>query len=87
MDLLAILLIALGLSMDAVTVGLSLSALKVDIVIPVLIIGLVTFCLSLLAVFIGRRFGARLAGRAEVLGGVILLAIGAKILFEHLRGG
>jgi putative Mn2+ efflux pump MntP len=79
--------LALATSIDALAVGLSFSALAVAILRPALVIGLVTFALSLLAAFAGRRFGARLAGRAELLGGLVLLAIGVKILFEHLRRG
>jgi putative Mn2+ efflux pump MntP len=79
--------LAVATSIDALAVGLSFSALAVDIALPVLLIGLVTFTLSLLAVFVGNRFGAWLAGRAEILGGLILVAIGLKILLEHLRGG
>ena len=78
--------LALATSIDALAVGLSFSLLAIDIVMPVLLIGLVTFCLSLLAVFAGQRFGSCLAGKAEALGGVILIAIGLKILVEHLLG-
>ncbi len=74
-------------SIDALAVGLSFSLLAVDIILPVLLIGLVTFSLSLLAVYVGHRFGTWFAGKVEVLGGVILIAIGLKILLEHLRGG
>lgn len=79
--------LALATSIDALAVGLSFSALQVAIVLPVVLIGLVTFALSLLAAFAGQRFGARLAVRAELLGGLILVAIGCKILLEHLQAG
>jgi len=79
--------LALATSIDALAVGLSFSALRADIVLPALLIGAVTFVLSLLAAIAGRRFGARLAGRAELLGGLILVAIGVRILIEHLRAG
>jgi putative Mn2+ efflux pump MntP len=82
-----LLALALATSIDALAVGLSFSVLAVDIIVPVLLIGLVTFCLSLLAVFIGHRFGIWFAGKVEILGGLILVAIGLKILLEHLRGG
>ncbi len=87
LGLLTMLGLALATSIDALAVGLSFAALRVGIVLPALLIGLVTFSLSLLAAFVGRRFGARLAGRAELLGGLLLVAIGLKILFEHLRAG
>jgi putative Mn2+ efflux pump MntP len=82
----AMLGLAVATSIDALVVGLSLSVLAVGIVMPVLIIGAVTFVLSLLAVYAGSRFGGLLAGRAEILGGAILIAIGLKILAEHLAG-
>jgi len=82
-----LLALALATSIDALAVGLSFSVLAVDIVVPVLLIGLVTFCLSLAAVFIGHRFGTWFAGKVEILGGLILVAIGLKILLEHLRAG
>ncbi len=87
LGLMTMLGLALATSIDALAVGLSLSALRVGIALPALIIGLVTFLLSLLAAIAGRRFSARLAGRAELLGGLILVAIGLKILLEHLQAG
>ena len=79
--------LAVATSVDALAVGLSFSLLAVDIFLPVLIIGLVTFILSLLGVFAGHKFGAWIAGKAEIAGGLILIAIGLKILLEHLRSG
>jgi manganese efflux pump family protein len=87
MDLLTVFFIVWGLSMDTLAVGLSFSLLAVDIIIPVLIIGLVTFSLSFLGILAGHKFGSWIAGRVEVLGGLILIAIGFKILLEHLQGG
>jgi putative Mn2+ efflux pump MntP len=87
MGLAVMLGLAVATSIDALAVGLSLSFLAVGIVMPALVIGVVTFFLSLAAVFIGHRFGGWLAGKAEVLGGLILIAIGLKILIGHLRGG
>jgi putative Mn2+ efflux pump MntP len=79
--------LAVATSIDALAVGLSFSLLAVAIVFPVLIIGAVTFVLSLAAVYVGHRFGGWLAGKAEVLGGLILIAIGLKILSAHLLAG
>ncbi|MCU0236310.1 MAG: manganese efflux pump MntP family protein [Acidobacteria bacterium] len=85
MTLAVMLGLAVATSIDALAVGLSFSVLAVGIVVPVLIIGAVTFVLSLAAVYAGQRFGSWLAGRAELLGGLILIAIGLRILLEHLR--
>jgi len=79
--------LAVATSIDALAVGLSFSLLAVDIIVPVLIIGLVTFVLSFLGVLAGHKFGALIAGKVEILGGLILIAIGCKILLEHLLGG
>jgi putative Mn2+ efflux pump MntP len=74
-------------SIDALAVGLSFSLLAVEIIIPVLIIGLVTFFLSFLGILVGHKFGSLIAGKVEILGGLILIAIGFKILIEHLAAG
>lgn len=79
--------LAVATSIDALAVGLSFSMLAVDIIVPVLIIGLVTFSLSFLGVLAGHKFGSWLAGKMEILGGLILIAIGSKILLAHLQGG
>ncbi len=84
--LLTLLGLALATSIDALAVGLSFSLLHMTIVLPVLIIGSVTFCLSFLAVIVGNRFGLLLERRMEVIGGLILIGMGLKILLEHLLG-
>jgi len=84
MGLAVMLGLAVATSIDALAVGLSFSFLAVGILVPVLIIGTVTFVLSLAAVYAGQRFGSRMAGKAEVLGGLILIAIGLRILLGHL---
>lgn len=76
--------LALATSIDALAVGVSFSFLSMSIALPVAIIGGVTFALSLAGVYLGRRFGEVLGSRIEAAGGVILVAIGVKILVEHL---
>jgi len=82
-----LLALAVATSIDALAVGLSFSALAVSILVPVLLIGTVTFALSFVGVFAGHKFGTMFAGKVEVLGGLILFSIGLKILLEHLGGG
>ena len=79
-------LITLGVatSIDALAVGVSMAFLKTSIYIPAFIIGFVTFSLSLIGVISGYRFGKIKGVNVELLGGVILIAIGIKILVEHL---
>ena len=67
-------------SIDALAVGISLSAVQANIVSAALIIGVVTAALCFVATFMGRRFGTILNDKAELLGGIILVAIGVKIL-------
>jgi len=79
-----LLILSIATSIDALAVGLSLSLLKVSIIIPAIVTGVVTFSLSFFGVYLGGRFGRVLKNRVESLGGLILVAIGLKILFEHL---
>lgn len=74
---------AVATSIDALAVGVSLGVVQADIVLAVSVIAAVTFCCCFLGVLIGRRFGTLLSGRAEILGGVILIFIGLHIFWEH----
>jgi len=71
-------------SIDALAVGISFAFLNVSILRAVSVIGITTFMLSALGVKIGSIFGARFKSRAEAAGGIILIAMGVKILIEHL---
>jgi len=71
-------------SIDALAVGLTLSLITRSIAIAVTIIGLITFILSYLGVLIGKRFGHFFENKIEIIGGVILIGLGIKILIEHL---
>ncbi|MFZ2285762.1 MAG: manganese efflux pump MntP family protein [Bacteroidales bacterium] len=79
-----LLTMAVGTSIDAFAVGISLALLKVQIWLAGIIIGAVTFLASMTAIRIGKSAGSRLGSRVEILGGLILAAIGIKILIEHL---
>jgi len=83
-NLLVLLALAVATSIDALAVGITLSLLEVSIVPAAAIIGAVTFCLSFAGVSIGKRFGHLFEGKIEILGGLILIGIGAKILIQHL---
>ncbi len=78
--------LSIATSIDALAVGIMFAISNIEIVTPALIIGLVTFAASLAGVHIGHRFGRRIHNYAEMLGGIILLGIGIKILLEHLLG-
>ena len=75
---------AVATSIDALAVGISFAFLQVDIVPAVSFIGAVTFILSAVGVKIGNVFGAKYKSKAELVGGIILVAMGVKILLEHL---
>ena len=79
-------LLGLGIatSIDALAVGVSMAFMKLEIGLPAFVIALTTFILSLIGVLFGFRFGQIKNIRMELLGGVILIAIGIKILLEHL---
>lgn len=77
-------LLAVATSIDALAVGITFAFLKVSILPAMAIIGCTTFCLSILAVYIGNIFGAKYKNKAELAGGIILVLLGLKILLEHL---
>ena len=80
-----ILVLAIATSIDALAVGISLAmAGNVNIVAAVLLIGITTFLLSGVGVKVGNVFGSRFEKKAQLLGGVILILLGTKILLEHL---
>jgi putative Mn2+ efflux pump MntP len=83
-NLLVLVALSFATSIDALAVGITLSLLKAPIALAVMIFGLVTFILSYGGVFIGKRFGYFFESKVEVAGGVILIAIGIKIVVEHL---
>jgi len=76
--------IAIGTSIDAFAVGVSFAFLDVRIWISGIIIGIVTFLASMTAIRIGKSAGEKLGGKVEVIGGLILVAIGLKIFLQHI---
>jgi putative Mn2+ efflux pump MntP len=83
-NILILLVLSLATSIDALAIGITLSFLRVSLAAAVSIIGLVTFVLSYLGVFIGKRFGHFFENKIEAIGGLILIGLGLKILIEHL---
>jgi Predicted membrane protein len=78
------LLLAVATSIDALAVGVTFAFLQVRILPAASLIGVTTFLLSALGVYIGHVFGLKYRAKAEIAGGVILIGIGVKILLEHL---
>lgn len=80
----AMLPLAVATSIDALAVGVTFAFLQVNIVPAVAFIGIITFVLSAIGIKIGNVFGEKYKSRAEILGGVVLIIMGIKILLEHL---
>ncbi len=76
--------LAIATSIDALAIGITFAFLEVNVLMAVLMIGIITFVLSVIGVKIGNQFGVRYGKRAEIVGGIILILIGVKILLEHL---
>jgi putative Mn2+ efflux pump MntP len=78
------LVLALATSIDALAVGITFSFLKVNIYTAICITGATTFFIAMCGVIAGNVFGARFRSKAELLGGAVLVAIGIKIVIEHV---
>ena len=84
LGLATLLVMAIATSIDALAVGVTFAFLSVNIWLAVGIIGATTFTFSLVGVGIGVKVGDKFRNKAEILGGVILILLGVKILLEHL---
>ncbi len=81
----SLLVLSIATSIDALAVGFTFSMLNVSMATPVIVIGLVTFLVSIIGVYIGDKVGHFFEKKVEIAGGIILIAIGIKILLEHLH--
>ncbi len=84
LNLFTLFVISIATSLDALAVGFSFALMRDSILIPVLVIGLVTFTLSLVGMAVGERLGHFFERKIEIVGGLILVGIGVKILLDHL---
>lgn len=80
-----VLVLALATSIDALAIGLTLAFFDINIIAATSLIGIVAFVLSLAGVYLGQQLKKIFAGEAEVVGGVVLVLIGLKILLQHLQ--
>ena len=83
-DLREFFLLAIATSIDALAVGISLACIESAIALEALTIGIVTFLLSAFGVYFGNHFGRKIDLKLDLIGGLILIGIGTKILIEHL---
>lgn len=79
-----LLILSIATSIDALAVGLSLAVLRTNILLPAVLIGVVCFALTVAGAKLGPLLGRAVGKRAELLGGLILIGIGVKIVAEHL---
>lgn len=77
--------LSVATSIDAMVVGISFALLKLNMLLTLGIIGIVTFIVSLVGIYIGKKFTFISAGKAAIIGGLVLIGIGTKILIEHLN--
>lgn len=75
--------LALATSIDALAVGVSFAMLNISILFPVIVIGITTLFFSLLGSYFGFKFGNKVNLKIEIIGGLILIGVGLKILLEH----
>ena len=80
----SLLILSVATSIDALMVGLSFVFLQTSILEPILAIGLITFCLSFIGFYFGCGLGRIFGNKVKIIGGLILIAIGIRILLEHL---
>ena len=77
-------LLAIATSIDAFAVGITYAVLKTDILIPIIMIGLTAFIFTIIGLYLGKKIGNYFGDKFEILGGVILILLGVKILLEGL---
>jgi len=78
------LILAVATSIDALVIGVTFAFFKINIFIAIAIIGFTTLIISMCGVKIGRTVGGKFKSKAELIGGIVLVGIGVKILIEHL---
>lgn len=76
--------LAIATSIDALAIGITFAFLQINVLLAIIIIGITTFILCLIGVKIGNKFGDKYEKKAQIMGGIILILIGVKILIEHL---
>jgi len=87
LDIRILFTLSLATSLDALATGISFALLGIPVIMPVIIIGVVTFLVSFAGVWIGDRSGNLFGKKMEIAAGIILIAIGIKVLVTHLAAG
>jgi putative Mn2+ efflux pump MntP len=79
-----LLLLSVATSIDSLIIGISFAFVPVNVWLAVAVIGVSIFCLTLVAVYLGKLCGEKWGKKAEILGALVLVGIGLKILLSHL---
>lgn len=79
-----LIMVSVATSIDALAIGISLAMLQTDIWYPSIIIGIITAGLSVAGVRLGNKLGSKFGKRMEIIGGIILILIGIRILITHI---
>ena len=80
----SLLLFSLAVSIDSIAIGLSFSLQKVPILIPAIVIGITAFAFTFLGVFVGCKTGSWIGRWAQIIGSIILIGIGFRVLLSHI---
>jgi putative Mn2+ efflux pump MntP len=79
-------ILAVATSLDAMAVGLSMAMIGGPVALPIVLIGVVTLTLSTIGILTGNKLGEKFGKRMEIIGGVILITIGVRVVISHLFG-
>lgn len=79
-----LLILSVATSIDALAVGLTFAFIEISIIPAIIVIGIVAFISTVLGLYLGKKIGYLIGKRAEALGGIILVAIGIRILLSHI---
>jgi putative Mn2+ efflux pump MntP len=79
-----VVILSFATTIDAFAVGISLAFIQVSMFLAAFIIGSITFIIAMLGLLFGKKLGERIGKKMEIIGGIILIALGLKILIEHL---
>ncbi|MCK4758362.1 MAG: manganese efflux pump, partial [Thermoplasmata archaeon] len=78
-----LLLLSVATSIDSLAIGVSFAFLGISIIVPVIIICIMSFIFAFAGTFVGKRAGDLFGSKMEIIGGIILIGLGVKILLEH----
>ena len=79
-----LIVLSIATSIDALAIGISLAVIDINIWYPAVLIGIITATLSLIAILLGNKIGQKFGKKFEIIGGVILIFLGIKILLQHI---